>query len=78
MRDARDAGGGGFDVGVGRELGSVHGKRSRVKSAVLKIMSKIGQKIKKSLRERIDKFAISLATTPQALRTDQRRALMRR
>lgn len=30
----------------------------------------------KSLRERIDKFAISLATTPQALRTDQRRALM--
>ncbi|KVC85365.1 transcriptional regulator [Burkholderia ubonensis] len=29
-----------------------------------------------SLRERIDRFAVSLATTPQALRTDQRRALM--
>ncbi|KVD25708.1 transcriptional regulator [Burkholderia ubonensis] len=29
-----------------------------------------------SLRERIDRFAVSLATTPQALRTDQRRVLM--
>jgi predicted transcriptional regulator YheO len=29
-----------------------------------------------SLRERIDRFAVGLATTPQALRTDQRRALM--
>jgi len=29
-----------------------------------------------SLRERIDRFAVSLATTPQALRTDQRRALV--
>lgn len=29
-----------------------------------------------SLRERIDRFAVSLATTPQALRTDQRRTLM--
>jgi predicted transcriptional regulator YheO len=29
-----------------------------------------------SLRERIDRFAVSLATTPQALRTEQRRALM--
>ena len=29
-----------------------------------------------SLRERIDRFAVALATTPQALRTDQRRALM--
>jgi predicted transcriptional regulator YheO len=29
-----------------------------------------------SLRERIDRFAGGLATTPQALRTDQRRALM--
>ncbi|KVU73810.1 transcriptional regulator [Burkholderia ubonensis] len=29
-----------------------------------------------SLRERIDRFAVNLATTPQALRTDQRRALM--
>ncbi|KWC22926.1 DNA-binding protein [Burkholderia ubonensis] len=29
-----------------------------------------------SLRERIERFAVSLATTPQALRTDQRRALM--
>jgi predicted transcriptional regulator YheO len=29
-----------------------------------------------SLRERIDRFAVSLATTPQALRTDQRKALM--
>lgn len=30
-----------------------------------------------SVRERIDRFAVGLATTPQALRTDQRRALMR-
>ncbi|MDR5839058.1 PAS domain-containing protein [Caballeronia sp. LZ034LL] len=29
-----------------------------------------------SLRERIDRFAVSQATTPQALRADQRRALM--
>lgn len=29
-----------------------------------------------SLRDRIDRFAVGLATTPQALRTDQRRALM--
>ncbi|MGN6808299.1 MAG: helix-turn-helix transcriptional regulator, partial [Trinickia sp.] len=29
-----------------------------------------------SLRERIDRFAVALATTPQALRTDQRRTLM--
>jgi len=29
-----------------------------------------------SLRERIDRFAVNLATTPQALRTDQRRTLM--
>lgn len=29
-----------------------------------------------SLRERIDRFAVGLATTPQALRTDQRKALM--
>ncbi|MGU7773304.1 helix-turn-helix transcriptional regulator [Burkholderia sp. MR1-5-21] len=29
-----------------------------------------------SLRDRIDRFAVNLATTPQALRTDQRRALM--
>ena len=29
-----------------------------------------------SLRERIDRFAVSLATTPQALRTDQRKVLM--
>lgn len=29
-----------------------------------------------TLRERIDRFAVSLATTPQALRTDQRRTLM--
>ncbi|MGB8416495.1 helix-turn-helix transcriptional regulator [Paraburkholderia sp.] len=29
-----------------------------------------------SLRERIDRFAVGLATTPQALRTDQRRTLM--
>jgi predicted transcriptional regulator YheO len=31
----------------------------------------------KSLRERIDRFAVGLATTPQALRTEQRRVLMR-
>jgi predicted transcriptional regulator YheO len=29
-----------------------------------------------SLRDRIERFAVGLATTPQALRTDQRRALM--
>jgi predicted transcriptional regulator YheO len=29
-----------------------------------------------SLRERIDRFAVNLATTPQALRTEQRKALM--
>lgn len=29
-----------------------------------------------SLRERIDRFAVNQATTPQALRADQRRALM--
>ncbi|MBP0595000.1 PAS domain-containing protein [Paraburkholderia sp. LEh10] len=29
-----------------------------------------------AIRERIDRYAVSLATTPQALRTDQRRALM--
>ncbi|PFH20186.1 helix-turn-helix transcriptional regulator [Burkholderia sp. JKS000303] len=29
-----------------------------------------------SLRERIDRFAVGLATTPQSLRTDQRRTLM--
>lgn len=30
-----------------------------------------------SIRERIDQFAISLSTTPQALKTEQRRVLMR-
>jgi predicted transcriptional regulator YheO len=29
-----------------------------------------------ALRERIDRFAVALSTTPQALKTDQRRALM--
>ncbi len=29
-----------------------------------------------AIRERIDRFALSLATTPQALKTEQRRALM--
>jgi predicted transcriptional regulator YheO len=29
-----------------------------------------------SIRERIDRFAVSLSTTPQALKTEQRRALM--
>lgn len=29
-----------------------------------------------SIRERIDRFAVGLATTPQALRTEQRKALM--
>ena len=29
-----------------------------------------------SIRERIDQFAVSLSTTPQALKTEQRRALM--
>ncbi|SIT51828.1 Sensory box protein (fragment) [Paraburkholderia piptadeniae] len=30
-----------------------------------------------SIRERIDRFAVSVATTAQALKTDQRKALMR-
>jgi len=31
-----------------------------------------------AIRERIDKFAVNLATTPQALRTEQRKALMQK
>lgn len=31
-----------------------------------------------AIRERIDKFAVNLATTPQALRTEQRRALIQK
>jgi predicted transcriptional regulator YheO len=45
-----------------------------------------GEPVKESLdpagadgiRERIDRFAVNLATTPQALRTEQRRALMQK
>ena len=32
--------------------------------------------VAESIRERIDRFAVSLSTTPQALKTEQRRALM--
>ncbi|WP_206956090.1 helix-turn-helix transcriptional regulator [Trinickia acidisoli] len=62
------------DVTLFRSIATMLEQFSVPKGAVVK--ESLDPSTADSLRERIDRFAVSLATTPQALRTEQRKALM--
>lgn len=62
------------DVTLFRSLTNMLEQFSALKTDVVK--ESLDPSSAELLRERIDRFAVGLATTPQALRTDQRRALM--
>jgi len=62
------------DVTLFRNITTLLEQFSLPKSDVMK--ESLDPSTADSIRERIDRFAVGLATTPQALRTDQRKALM--
>ncbi|MEM5316720.1 PAS domain-containing protein [Paraburkholderia sp. JHI869] len=62
------------DVTLFRSISTMLEQFSVPKSNVVK--ESIDPSSADSIRERIDRFAVGLATTPQALKTDQRKALM--
>ncbi len=62
------------DVTLFRSISTMLDQFSALKGNVVK--ESLDPSTADSLRERIDRFAVGLATTPQALRTDQRKALM--
>lgn len=62
------------DVTLFRSVSTMLDQFSALKRNVVK--ESLDPSTADSLRERIDRFAVGLATTPQALRTDQRKALM--